>query len=78
MNMTKPAGGGGPKQVAMDDAKELCYFAVAAIQVRHGVRCLLVRPTLISVPPTNYPQHKETALAIDRLEKALQKLRSIS
>ncbi len=45
---------GGPKQVALDDAKELCYFAVAAIQ------------------------HKETALAIDRLEKALAKLKSIS
>jgi hypothetical protein len=44
---------GGSKQAALDDAKELCYFAIAAIQ------------------------HKEPALAVERLEQALQRLRGI-
>ena len=50
---SKGGVGVSPKQAVLDDAKELCYFAISAIQ------------------------HKETALAIDRLEKALGKLKGL-
>lgn len=50
---SKGGVGVSSKQAVLDDAKELCYFAISAIQ------------------------HKETALAIDRLEKALQKLKGL-